>query len=39
MTCGPYFALANKQRLAKGEYKVEVYEGSNVIGHANFVVK
>lgn len=34
-----YYALADKQKLAAGEYKVEVYEGNNVIGHANFMVK
>lgn len=32
--CG-YWDKAD-QELAAGEYKVEVYEGGNVIGHANF---
>jgi len=34
-----YYALRDTQKLVAGEYKVEVYEGNNVIGHANFIVK
>lgn len=33
-----YYALGT-QKLVAGEYKVEVYEGNNVIGHASFVVR
>ncbi|MBC35873.1 MAG: hypothetical protein CL663_07540 [Bacteroidetes bacterium] len=34
-----YYPIRDTQKLAAGEYKVEVYEGNNVIGHANFIVK
>jgi regulator of replication initiation timing len=34
-----YFQLGDDQKLVAGEYKVEVYEGNTVIGHANFLVK
>lgn len=33
-----YYALGT-QKLVAGEYKVEVYEGNNVIGHASFLVR
>lgn len=33
-----YYALGT-QKLVAGEYKVEVYEGNNVIGHASFIVR
>lgn len=39
MVVNCYYALDDKQILVAGEYKVEVYEGNNVIGHANFIVK
>lgn len=34
-----YYALRDNQKLVAGEYKIEVYEGNNVIGHANFIVR
>lgn len=34
-----YWTKRSSQKLAAGEYKVEIYEGDNVIGHANFKLR
>lgn len=34
-----YWDKPESQKLPAGNYKVEVYEGSSVIGHANFMLK
>ena len=34
-----YWNKNEGQELAAGNYKVEIYEGDSVIGHASFVLK
>jgi hypothetical protein len=34
-----YWTKRDSQKLTAGEYKVEIYEGDNVIGHANFKLR